>query len=268
MPDVFANITQVPPEMIEVVANVLETRAAIPSQQDMVRSYLGEIEFPANAEVLEVGCGTGPICRVLATIQNVKSVMGVDPSRQLLAKAEELSSDLSQISFQEGDGKALEFEDETFDVVVLHTILTHVPGPEAILSEAHRVLKSNGWLGVCDGDFATATLSVSNADPLEACCQAFVDNFVNDSFLVRKLSSLVQGAGFSVQPLRSYGLVETLTPGLTMSWIDRGADALAQAGTVGPELADAMKAEGRRRAERGDFFGYMAYASLTAKKAA
>ena len=71
-----------------------------------------------------------------------------------------------------------------------------------------------------------------------------------------------------MQPLRSYGLVETLTPGLTMSWIDRGADALAQAGTVGPELADAMKAEGRRRAERGDFFGYMAYASLTAKKAA
>ena len=49
-----------------------------------------------------------------------------------------------------------------------------------------------------------------------------------------------------------------------MSWIDRGADALAQAGAISTELAEAMKAEGRRRAKRGDFFGYIAYASLTA----
>ena len=66
MPDVFANITSVPDDMLEIVANVLETRAAIPSQQDMVQDYLSEIAFPRNAEVLEVGCGTGPVCRVLA----------------------------------------------------------------------------------------------------------------------------------------------------------------------------------------------------------
>ena len=53
MPDVFANITKASPEMIEVIANVLETRAAIPSQQDMVRSYLSEIQFPTDAKVLE-----------------------------------------------------------------------------------------------------------------------------------------------------------------------------------------------------------------------
>jgi hypothetical protein len=49
MPDVFANITRVPSEMLDVIANVLETRAAIPSQQQMISSYLGEIEFPENA---------------------------------------------------------------------------------------------------------------------------------------------------------------------------------------------------------------------------
>lgn len=266
MPDVFANITQVPPEMVDVIATVLETRAAIPSQQEMVRSYLGEIEFPVDAKVLEVGCGTGAICRVLTTIPNVAEVVGVAPSDRLLSKAEELSSDLDKISYQQGDGKALQFDDGSFDVVILHTILTHVPGPEEILSEAHRVLRRDGSLGVCDGDFATATLRVSSFDPLEACCEAFVENFVNDKFLVRKMSSLVQRAGFNVHPLRSYGLVETLSPGLTMSWIDRGADALAQAGVISAELAEAMKAEGRRRAERGDFFGYMAYASLTARK--
>ena len=80
------------------------------------------------------------------------------------------------------------------------------------------------------------------------------------------MSSLVADAGFNVNPMRSYGLVETLTPGLTLSWLDRGADALAQAGTISADFAEALKAEGKRRAESGEFFGYMAYASLTGKK--
>ena len=111
MPDVFANITQVPPEMVEVIANVLETRAAIPSQQQMVSSYLGEIDFPRGSRVLEVGCGTGPVCRVLAAISNVETVVGVDPSGHLLSKAEGLSANFDSISYQEGDGKSLEFDD-------------------------------------------------------------------------------------------------------------------------------------------------------------
>ncbi len=266
MPDVFANITKASPEMIEVIANVLEMRAAIPSQQDMVRSYLREIQFPKDAKVLEVGCGTGPICRVLAEWPNVLEVIGIDPSEHLLAKAEELSAGIKGLSYQQADGKAPPFDNESFDVVILHTILTHVPEPEKILFEAYRVLRSKGWLGVCDGDFSTASLQVADPDPLEACTEAFVQNFVNDRWLVRKMLSLVQQAGFSVHPLQSYGLVETISPGLTMSWIDRGADALAQQGSISPELAEALKAEGRHRAENGEFFGYMAYASLTATK--
>ena len=267
MPDVFANITAAPPEMIDIIANVLEMRAAIPSQQEMIASYLGDVEFPGNAKVLEVGCGTGAICRVLAGWPNVSEVTGVDPSDLLIARARELARDAGGVNYQVGDGKALEFGDGTFDVVVLHTLLTHVPGPEQFLAEAHRVLKPDGRIAVCDGDFSTATLQVCELDPLEACTEAFVMNFVHDRFLVRRLTALVAQAGFAPTPLKSYGLVETLSPGLTMSWVDRGADALVQQGGIGQELADALKAEGRRRASEGTFFGYMAYASLTGQKA-
>lgn len=266
MPDVFANITQVPPEMVDIVANVLETRAAIPSQQEMTIGYLGEIPMQPGARVLEVGCGTGPVCRVLAELVAVKEVVGVEPSDRLLEKARTLSSGLDKISYEVGDGKSLRFADSEFDAVILHTLLTHVPGPEDILAEANRVLKEGGWLGVCDGDFASATLGVGSHDPLEACTAAFVDNFVTDKFMVRKMSSLVQSAGFHVGPLRSYGLVETGNAGLTMSWIDRGADALQQSGMISEDFASALKAEGRRRADQGTFFGYMAYASLCAQK--
>ena len=217
MPDVFANITKVPDEMVSMVADILETRAAIPSQQDMINSYLSEIKFPENANVLEIDCGTGPVCRALTTIPNVANVTGIDPSSILIQKARGLSENFGNITSLEGDGKALQFDDASFDAVILHTILTHVPAPQKILSEASRVLKTGGLLAVCDGDFASATLCSSDLDPLEICCKAFVENYVTDKYLVRKKSSLVAEPGFSVNPMRSYGLFETLTPGLTLS---------------------------------------------------
>ena len=80
MPDVFAQIAAAPLPMLESIAGVLELRASIPQQQAMLRTYLSDIEFPADAQVLEVGCGTGPVARVLAAWPSVREVVGVDPS--------------------------------------------------------------------------------------------------------------------------------------------------------------------------------------------
>lgn len=266
MPDAFATIASLPPQTVELIARVLETRAAIPSQQAMLRDYLSEIAFPPGANVLEVGCGTGAVCRVLAGWPNVASVTGIDPSSPLIAKARELAREQRAIRFEEGDGRKLRFAGATFDVVILHTLLSHVPGPMDFISEAPRVLKPGGALGVCDGDFSTATLATGPYDPLESCARAFVENWVNDPWLVRRMSALVQQAGFAVRPIRCYGVMETQSPGLTMTWVDRGVDTLAAGGRIGTELAAALRAEARRRAADGSFFGYMSYAALTARK--
>lgn len=50
--------------------------------------------------------------------------------------------------------------------------------------------------------------------------------------------------------------------------VERGADLLAAAGSIGPGLADALKAEGAYRGEQGRFFGHIAYGSLIARKPA
>ncbi len=266
MPDLFADIKSVPGDMLEIIATVLETRAAIPSQRHMLRDYLAEIPFPENASVLEVGCGTGPVCRALVNWPNVTKVVGVEPSPVFVAKARELATGMSGLEFEQGDGNSLRFGNGSFDVVILHTLLTHVPDPDDVLAEAYRVLKPGGNLGLCDGDFSTATIQTGSIDPLQSCTDKFVENFVNDRWLVRRMSALAQAAGFVVSPTRSYGLIETISPELTITWIDRGADALAAEGRIGQDLAEALKAEGRRRAEAGSFFGYMAYAALTGSK--
>jgi ubiquinone/menaquinone biosynthesis C-methylase UbiE len=266
MPDVFANITQASQAVLEVIANTLELRATLPQYQAILRAYLSDITFPPNARVLEVGCGTGAVARFVARWPHVAEVVGTDPSPALLDKARTLSTGLPMLSFQEADGKALPFPANTFDVVVLHTVLTHVPGPEALLAEVFRVLRPQGSVGIGDGDFSTATVAIGDDDPLQTCVEAFVESFVHDPWLVRRVSALARGAGFTVSPLQSYGIVETLEPSLTPTWVARGAEARLAAGRIGAELAAALKAEARRRAAEGPWFGYMAYASLIGRK--
>ena len=208
----------------------------------MLHDYLARVEFPEKSKVLEVGCGTGAVCRVLAQWPNVERVLGVDPSPALLEKGRQLAQGLSNIEFEEGDGKSLRFAEATFDVVILHTLLTHVQNPEAILNEVYRVLKPGGQLGLCDGDFASMTLQLSPNDPLQTCVQELLDNFVTDRWFARRMTFLTQSAGFQVEPIRTYGLIETASPELTLTWVDRGADSMVASGHIGPELGGALKA--------------------------
>jgi hypothetical protein len=77
---------------------------------------------------------------------------------------------------------------------------------------------------------------------------------------------LVRGAGFEQFQMRSHGYVESTDPGYMLTIVDRGADMLAATGTIGATTAEALKAEARRRAAEGIFFGHIAYGSLIARK--
>lgn len=268
MPDLYATISDVPQDVQERLAGVLEMRAADARQREMLKSYLSEIEFPENAQVLEIGCGTGAITRTLAQWPRVAKAIGVDPSATFVSKAESLSTAIANVSFKLADGKSLPFDASSFDVVVVHTTLCHVPGPEQLLSEAARILRTRGWLAIFDGDYATATVSTAGDDPLKVCVDAFRSGFVHDPWLVRRLPSLISAAGLRALPMRSHGYVEAPEGGYMLSWIDRGADVLHQAGRIGKETADALKAEARRRSEAKAWFGHIAFASVLARKAA
>jgi arsenite methyltransferase len=266
MPDVWATFTELDADMQERLAGVLETRGADPRQQALRRDFLADVAFLADANVLEVGCGTGVLTRALARLPNVGEVVGVDVAPSLLSKARDLAADLPNVIFQEADGRSLPFEDETFDVVVFDSTLTHVPGPEGALAEAFRVLRPLGWLAAFDGDYATTTVALGDHDPLQACVDAMMANSVNDRWLGRRLPALVRSSDFEVTRFRGHGFVETSEAQYMLTIVDRGADILHATGGIGAETAAALKAEARRRVEAGVFFGHIAYVSLTARK--
>lgn len=265
MADVYATIDEADQSVQVQLADILELRAADLQQRAMLEDYLADLPLPRGARVLEIGCGPGPVARALAARPGIGDVVGIDPSPVFIERARMRAEGIPNLSFVTGDGRELPFDDRCFDAVVCHTSLCHIPGPELVIAEARRVTAPAGLLAIFDGDYATTTVAIDDHDPLQACAAGAIDALVHDRWLVRRLPGLVREAGFGVIRVRSHGYVETAEPHYMLTIVDRGADALVAAGRVGAPTAEALKAEARHRAEAGEFYGHIAYASLIAR---
>ncbi|WP_104086220.1 methyltransferase domain-containing protein [Arthrobacter sp. GMC3] len=105
--------------------------------------------------VLDVGSGPGTITADFARLVAPGEVLGLDMSPDVVAAATALAAaqHLDNLSFDTGDIYALEFPDDSFDVVHAHQVLQHLSDPVAALREMRRVAKPGGIVAVRDADF-------------------------------------------------------------------------------------------------------------------
>jgi SAM-dependent methyltransferase len=114
------------------------------------REFLAWLDAPAGGRWLDVGCGTGELCRAIAE-RGSESVTGVDPSEAFLEYARRRGDG---IEYRTGDAQSLPFADGEFDAVVSGLALNFVPDPAAGASEMMRVTRRSGAIGAYVWDYA------------------------------------------------------------------------------------------------------------------
>jgi ubiquinone/menaquinone biosynthesis C-methylase UbiE len=141
--------------------------------------------------VMDFGCGPGYFTIDLA--KKAKKVIAVDLSLEMIRKAQRKAekADMKNIEFLQSDGKSLQLDGGSVDLILLVTVYHEVGDNEVVLKEFGRVLKQEGKLVIVEvikkGIFPGAP--VQNPDKLKAEIEA--SNF--------KLEKLL--------PYKSYGIL-------------------------------------------------------------
>ena len=118
--------------------NSRQSQLEIPA---MVRA----LDLPAEARILEVGCGRGIALPVFERLCAPARLVGLDIDRDLLIEAAaNLSEHGTTAELCVGDARQMPFADGSFDVVVDFGTLFHIARPEAASAESARVLAPGG----------------------------------------------------------------------------------------------------------------------------
>lgn len=96
--------------------------------------------------VLELGCGPGYFSPALVRAVSTGTVVLFDLQREMLRMARDRVVGLGPCQLVQGDALALPFAADSFDRVLMVTVLGETGRPVSCLREIHRVLRPDGYL--------------------------------------------------------------------------------------------------------------------------
>jgi ubiquinone/menaquinone biosynthesis C-methylase UbiE len=111
--------------------------------------FVERLNLQPGTKFLDVACGSGNLA--IPAARQGASVSGMDlaPAMIVQARANAESEGL-KADFQEGDAEALQYDDDTFDVVATMFGAMFAPRPDVTASELVRVCKSGGRIAMAN----------------------------------------------------------------------------------------------------------------------
>jgi SAM-dependent methyltransferase len=139
--------------------------------------------IPADAEVLEVGCGPGWMWRGnLARVPPSWRILLTDLTSGMAGEAATGLAGDARFRVRRMDVQALELPDSSFDAVIANWMLYHVPDRPRAFAEIRRVLKPGGTL-----------FAATNGDAHVGEIDALVDEYLGEA------SPVTGGLAFSLE---------------------------------------------------------------------
>ena len=91
---------------------------------------------------------------IVAVVKNDLSASLIETAKDITAK-----SGLKNIEYYQADGQGSDVHHGQYDLVLAHTVISHVADPVAFLREAIRLARLGGQIILHDGDYASMTFS-------------------------------------------------------------------------------------------------------------
>jgi len=216
------------------------------------RAALADLDLAGRERVLDVGCGTGELTRVLREeTPDTTQVVGVDVDPDLLAVAAE------DDPVVRGDALRLPVPDDAVDLVVCQALLINLPDPAAALAEFTRV--STDRVAAIEPDNGAVTIDSTVQAETALSRQArerFLSGVETDVTLGGAVDEYFEAAGLAVRSTRRYDHERTVAPPYSTAALEAAqrkasGEGLAAdretllAGDTSPEEFDQLRQEWR-----------------------
>ena len=105
---------------------------------DIVEKY--DLRFNS---VLDVGCGTGKLLKLISSDRHISQLYGIDPSENMIKIARK--KNINRCQFYIEPIERISLPDNAIDCVVSTTAFSHFSNAESAMNQIHRVLKKTGF---------------------------------------------------------------------------------------------------------------------------
>jgi ubiquinone/menaquinone biosynthesis C-methylase UbiE len=258
-PDVYGRTDELDARSLDAIADRLEARGEHRFFRGAIDEYMSELALAGPESILDLGCGTGASTRAIARRAEVRGpVTGIDLSQALIDRARlraEQTGLGGRIGFRAGDAHELSLPPSSFDVVVMHTLLSHVANPGAVIAEGKRLLRpGRGRLVIFDGDYNSLTFATDAPDAGAATDLAIQMAVAAQPRVMRTMPRLLAEAGLRLTWSRGWLVADIGRPDFFAPSIPSYRILLPKAGALSEaEAADFAEAL-ERAAEQDRFF--------------
>lgn len=167
--------------------------------------YRLAMQLSADKDVLELACGPG--IGLGCVSDRAHSVVGGDFDADLVQAANQHYG--ARVDVRRLDAQRLPFADESIDVILLLEAIYFLADPWRFISEAHRVLRTDGRVLIVSANCERPDF---NASPES-----------QQYFSARELQAMLTSNGFDVDLFAAYPVAEQGTAGKLLSLIRRAA---------------------------------------------
>jgi len=259
----WANPSNASMQDIHEMVIALEERAKTIDQLHVNRTLVDTLAPVIGEHILEVGCGSGVICRQIApAVVPGGKIMGLDISTEFLKLAQSYvtKTDISScIQWSAGRAEVLPFHNASFDGVIAARLLLHVSNPQPVLSEMLRVVRPGGRVEVMDWDFETVTLDHSDRELTRRILHWRCDHHGGNNWSGRQLWRRMVSVGFAnVKQIPVVSVAYHENDSLTLS-LFKAAQVARDDGAIAPNEYDVWVSELRSSLATGCFFASIVY---------